>query len=88
MKAVVNWDYDTNDWMNDDNFNTATSIFDAFNETISVSNPATDSFIVLMHEFMIVQGKLNVPKYVKAAEDKGYRVVTMSECLGLSSQWQ
>jgi hypothetical protein len=41
-----------------------------------------------MHEFMIVQGTINVPKYVKAAEDHGYRVVTMSECLGLPSQWQ
>jgi peptidoglycan/xylan/chitin deacetylase (PgdA/CDA1 family) len=88
MKAVVNWDYDTQDWMYGDNSNTATTIFDAFNETIIASNPALDSFIVLMHEFMIVQGTINVPKYVKAAEDKGYRIVTMSECLGLSSQWQ
>jgi peptidoglycan/xylan/chitin deacetylase (PgdA/CDA1 family) len=88
MNAVVNWNYDTLDWMAADNSTAATSIFDTFNETISVSNPALDSFIVLMHEFMIVQGSLNIPKYVKAAEDKGYRVVTMSECLGLSSQWQ
>jgi hypothetical protein len=62
MKDVVNWDYEPQDWMYGDNSNTATSIDDAFNETISASNPALDSFFVLMHEFMIAQGTLNVPK--------------------------
>jgi peptidoglycan/xylan/chitin deacetylase (PgdA/CDA1 family) len=46
------------------------------------SNPSTDSFISLQHDTLRSTVELWVPYVIQAVKQKGYRFVTVAECLG------
>ncbi|KAL3895568.1 MAG: hypothetical protein SGCHY_004620 [Lobulomycetales sp.] len=88
IKAVTNWNYDTNDWRFDNSKDSADAIFKEFKAKLDASNPETDSLVVLMHAFSLIQGETNIPRMAQAAREKGFTLVSMSTCLGLDSPWQ
>ncbi|KAG0366621.1 hypothetical protein BC939DRAFT_451007 [Gamsiella multidivaricata] len=83
--VISHWNVDTNDWR----FKalsaqeaTDKSMVELNKVIIQDSNPATDSFILLQHEIHKFSVDLLADRVIDAILAKGYRFVTMEECVG------
>ncbi|KAF9436876.1 hypothetical protein BGZ76_002718 [Entomortierella beljakovae] len=78
--AVV-WDTDTQDWAHPTDFDASYNVYDAlFNNTNGINEPG---HIVLQHEVNQVTALQVAPMAIDLALIKGYKVVTVGECLGV-----
>ncbi|KAG0232819.1 hypothetical protein BGW42_007902 [Actinomortierella wolfii] len=82
-QVVSHWNADTNDWRHKaDPKAVELSMQEVNNLIINNSDPKTDSFILLQHDIH----QFSVEKLADAVADaitaKGYRFVTMEECVG------
>ncbi|KAK9766326.1 hypothetical protein K7432_004675 [Basidiobolus ranarum] len=76
---VVQWNLDTNDWKLAGAGN-PTKNLQAFKKALKKSNPEKDSFISLMHD--VHQGSVNeTASVLDYVTSKGYKTVTVAECL-------
>ncbi|KAL7269180.1 hypothetical protein RUND412_008165 [Rhizina undulata] len=77
---VINTNLDTNDWQgsipNSEKF---------FADTVNPSNTARDSFLVLAHDVHDTTVSELADYMLKTLQAKGYKAVTVGECLGDSS---
>ncbi|KAF9300070.1 hypothetical protein BGZ91_009887, partial [Linnemannia elongata] len=85
--VISHWNVDTNDWR----FTAlapaaaADKSMEEINKVIMDSNPATDSFILLEHEIHKFSVDLVAERVIDAVTAKGYKFVTMEECVGKPS---
>ncbi|KAF9921616.1 hypothetical protein FBU30_008317 [Linnemannia zychae] len=86
--VISHWNVDTNDWR----FKTlapnvaADKSMEEINKVvIQDSNPATDSFILLEHEIHKFSVDLVAERVIDSITAKGYKFVTMEECVGKPS---
>lgn len=78
---VVNFDLDTADYLNDDPGLIQNSK-DIWDQAVGGSDPATDSFLEIGHDIHY-QTVYNLTDYILTSLlAKGYRAVTVGECLG------
>lgn len=89
LKAIAMWNLDTQDWNRPDSTAEHTNSFKFLKKFIS--NPAKNSYIVLLHDFRpgeldeLLYGKNeNIAKWAQA---QGFEIVGLSKCLGLKSPW-
>lgn len=75
--TVVIWNLDTRDW---NRKNSKGDILSIFNRILSKSSPTKDSIISLQHERRLESVYL-VPTLISLVKAKGYRIVTIDECL-------
>jgi hypothetical protein len=79
--TVTQWNCDSNDWRYEatpaDHPKTLSNIADIINP----SNPKTDSFITLQHDIKDYSVDY-VPQIIELIQGKGYKFVTIEECLG------
>ncbi|KAF9990763.1 hypothetical protein BGZ75_010018 [Mortierella antarctica] len=83
--VVSHWNLDTHDWQY-----TALppaeavtkSMVDINRDLVANSNPATDSWILLEHEIHQFSVELLAEKVIDAVLAKGYKFVTMEQCVG------
>jgi peptidoglycan/xylan/chitin deacetylase (PgdA/CDA1 family) len=86
--VISHWNVDTNDWrFKNDPANVAAdkSMVDINKYIVQESNPATDSFILLQHEIHKFSVDLVAERVIDTIIAKGYRFVTMEECIGKPS---
>jgi peptidoglycan/xylan/chitin deacetylase (PgdA/CDA1 family) len=84
-QIVTYWNADTNDWRftsQTPEAATASAMAELNTAIILNSNPATDSFILLQHEIHAFSVHLLAQKVIDAIRTKGYRFVTIEECIG------
>ncbi|KAG0216260.1 hypothetical protein BGX28_004626 [Mortierella sp. GBA30] len=86
--VISHWNVDTNDWR----FKalpaaeaTTKSMEEINKVLVGESNPATDSFILLEHEIHKFSVDFLAEKVIDAVIAKGYKFVTMEECVGKPS---
>ncbi|KAF9584187.1 hypothetical protein BGW38_007286 [Lunasporangiospora selenospora] len=82
---VSHWNVDTNDWRfahQDPKRATRNSMVEINDVIIKGSDPKKDSFILLQHELLKFSVELLVDRVIDAILKKGYRFVTMEECIG------
>ncbi|KAI1296476.1 hypothetical protein EDD11_007330 [Mortierella claussenii] len=86
--VISHWNVDTNDWR----FKalspqqaTEKSMVEINKVVITDSNPATDSFILLEHEIHKFSVDLLAERVIDTILAKGYKFVTMEECVGKPS---
>ncbi|KAG0078336.1 hypothetical protein BGZ93_004536 [Podila epicladia] len=83
--VISHWNVDTNDWRHKAQApQTAAdlSMVDINEVIVKNSNPATDSFILLQHEIHKFSVELLAERVIDAILAKGYKFVTMEECVG------
>lgn len=80
------WNVDSLDW----EYKDAPSAFDAIMKIIMSPgvSPLNSSFVIVMHEQIEHSMLLTTPFLSVILQDLGYRLVTMSECMGLVSAYQ
>lgn len=78
---IILWNLDTKDW--DENVSKE-KIFKAFQDKLDQADPTKESFIALQHDKRKESVDL-VPEIIDLAREKGFRLVTINECLGLST---
>ncbi|KAG0319430.1 hypothetical protein BG000_003909 [Podila horticola] len=86
--VISHWNVDTNDWRHTAQApQTAAdlSMVEINDVIIKNSNPATDSFILLQHEIHKFSVELLAERVIDAILAKGYKFVTMEECVGKPS---
>jgi len=86
--VISHWNADTNDWRHTAEAPQAAadlSMVEVNNVIIKNSNPATDSFILLQHEIHKFSVELLADRVIDAILAKGYKFVTMEECVGKPS---
>lgn len=76
---VITTNLDTQDWANTGNIQASVDIF---SNTINNSDPASAGWIVLAHEVYPTTVDTLVPSMISTLRAKGYRTVTVGECLG------
>lgn len=82
---ISHWNVDTNDWRHtseDPQVATEKSMKEINDVIINNSDPKTDSFILLQHEIHKFSVDFLADKVMDAILKKGYRFVTMEECVG------
>ncbi|KAG0379602.1 hypothetical protein BGX24_012559 [Mortierella sp. AD032] len=81
--VISYWNADTNDWRHNDKAADYIQLsMTEINEKILTSNPATDSFILLQHELRERSVMELTDVVIDAIQKKGYRFVSMEECIG------
>ncbi|KAK3829525.1 MAG: hypothetical protein JOS17DRAFT_748479 [Linnemannia elongata] len=86
--VISHWNVDTNDWRFKDLAPAvaADKSMEEINKVIiQDSNPATDSFILLEHEIHKFSVDLVAERVIDTITAKGYKFVTMEECVGKPS---
>ncbi|KAG0351282.1 hypothetical protein BG005_009242 [Podila minutissima] len=86
--VISHWNVDTNDWRHKAQApQTAAdlSMVEINDVIVKNSNPATDSFILLQHEIHKFSVELLAERVIDAILAKGYKFVTMEECVGKPS---
>ncbi|KAF8987928.1 hypothetical protein CPC16_011099 [Podila verticillata] len=86
--VISHWNVDTNDWRHKAEApQTAAdlSMVEINDVIIKNSNPATDSFILLQHEIHKFSVELLADRVIDSILAKGYKFVTMEECVGKPS---
>lgn len=80
------WNIDSQDW----EFENSPDTFDAIMNIIMdpTVDPTESSFVIVMHEQVETSMLLTTPLLYTILDDLGYRLVTMSECIGLDSGYQ
>ncbi|KAF9118867.1 hypothetical protein BGX30_004242 [Mortierella sp. GBA39] len=78
--TAVMWSQDTQDWAHPDDFNASYQLYEQLlNNTENLGQPG---HIVLQHEVNLVTALQVAPMAIDLALVKGYKVVTVGECLG------
>jgi len=84
--VISHWNVDTNDWRfmseKDPQVATENSMKEINDVVIANSDPKTDSFILLQHEIHKFSVDFLADRVIDAILKKGYRFVTMEECVG------
>ncbi|KAF9151559.1 hypothetical protein BG015_006529 [Linnemannia schmuckeri] len=84
--VISYWNVDTNDWRHVGEKTPALAVQKSMEELNKVivqdSNPATDSFILLQHEIHQFSVEHLADVVIDAILKKGYRFVSMEECIG------
>lgn len=78
---VTYFDLDTSDYLN----TLPSTIINAqniFSERVNASNPAVDDFLVIAHDIHQTTAEVLVEHMLKEMTAKGYKGVTVGECLG------
>lgn len=86
--VISHWNVDTNDWRFKDlapNVAADKSLEEINKVVIQGSDPATDSFILLEHEIHKFSVDLVAERVIDSITAKGYKFVTMEECVGKPS---
>lgn len=78
--SIIMWNLDTNDWANLANWNVS---FQAYVDATEYDTYLNSSFIALHHCFADGSAEL-AAHAIDYILDKGFKPVTISECLGLS----
>jgi len=81
--ANINWNLDPNDWSNKGN-NPPETYIQTYIDILSKADPTKDSFIALNHDVYKNTAVNLIPQVIKLVRKKGFKFVTMDECLGLS----
>jgi len=76
--ANVLWSIDSNDWQ----YQNVTA---NYLEILDKANPATDSFIALNHDINNVTATYNVAHIIPLVRERGFKFVTLDECLGMTA---
>ncbi|KAF9363837.1 chitin deacetylase [Mortierella sp. NVP85] len=83
---VTHWNVDTDDWryITEPSAETAVekSMANINKIIVQESDPSKDSFIILQHEIHQFSVELLVDKVIDAVLEKGYRFVSIEECVG------
>ncbi|KAF9906907.1 hypothetical protein EC991_011470 [Linnemannia zychae] len=84
--VISYWNVDTNDWRHVGEKTPALAVQKSMEELnkviVAESNPATDSFILLQHEIHQFSVENLADVVIDAILKKGYRFVSMEECIG------
>jgi hypothetical protein len=84
--VTVDWNVDTNDWKYIGESDTETAVEKSMTEInqkiVNGSDPLKDSFIILQHEIHQFSVEFLVDSVVDAVLQKGYRFVSIEECIG------
>ncbi|KAF9896894.1 hypothetical protein BX616_006546 [Lobosporangium transversale] len=83
--VVSHWNADTHDWKFTKSSDPVTDSMKEIRDRIGNSNPATDSFIILQHEIHKFSVDSLTAVLIDFVKSKGYRFVTMEECIGEKS---
>jgi hypothetical protein len=78
--TIVQWNCDSNDWQYV-NVEDQPKLFTNIANKINPSNPTIDSFITLQHDIKDYSIEY-VPKIIELISGKGYKFVTVEQCLG------
>ncbi|KAF9093925.1 hypothetical protein BGX23_002694 [Mortierella sp. AD031] len=87
-QVISYWNVDTNDWRHVGKTveaAVAASMVELNKVIVEESNPATDSFILLQHEIHQFSVENLADVVIDAILKKGYRFVSMEECIGESA---
>ncbi|KAI8361578.1 hypothetical protein B0O80DRAFT_410354 [Mortierella sp. GBAus27b] len=84
--VTVDWNVDTNDWRyigeSDTEIAVEKSMTEINQKIVNGSDPLKDSFIILQHEIHQFSVEFLVDSVVDAVLQKGYRFVSIEECIG------
>ncbi|KAG0345212.1 hypothetical protein BG004_003879 [Podila humilis] len=86
--VIAHWNLDTHDWKFTSQSPAAaadSSMIEINEVLVKNSNPATDSFILLQHEIHKFSVDLLADRVIDTILAKGYKFVTMEQCLGKAS---
>ncbi|KAI7824774.1 nidulans chitin deacetylase [Gamsiella multidivaricata] len=82
---IIKWTIDTNDWKHDGD---ATASMGPYEEALSSFDAHDRGFISLMHDTHPTTVAHLVPAAIQYAHDRGFKMVTVGECLGYPrSKW-
>ena len=90
-KANVLWNVDTQDFANQNTANVVDLDKAAYVNALQNANPATDSFIFLQHDPVESTVKQLIPWVIDTyipSLNKGWKFVTLDECLGITDQYK
>jgi len=84
---IIMWGADTRDWENKENVEADIA---ELNKHMSPekASPEKDSFIILMHDIYDTTADLALPRVYEYVTNLGYKVVSLVECLGMTSAYQ
>ncbi|KAF9969095.1 chitin deacetylase [Actinomortierella ambigua] len=82
-QTVSHWNVDTKDWQNVNAADPVKASMQQVDEFILTGNPATDSFIMLQHDIHQFSVEKLTETIITAVKAKGFRFVTMEECVGI-----
>jgi hypothetical protein len=78
--TIVQWNCDSNDWQYA-NVEDQPKLFTNIADKINPSDPTIDSFITLQHDIKDYSIEY-IPKIIELISGKGYKFVTVEQCLG------
>lgn len=85
--SVVMWGADTRDWEFKENIDA--EIAELNKDLLKPgASPQTSSFIILMHDVHPTTANLVLPKVVDYVTGLGYKIVPLTECIGVQSAYQ
>lgn len=84
---IIMWGADTRDWENKENVEADVMELSKHMDPTKAS-PTKDSFIILMHDIYDTTADLALPRVYEYVTELGYKVVSLTECLGLTSAYQ
>jgi len=82
--ANILWSIDPKDWENKGQ-NELSSYVNIYKKKLENADPKVDSFIALNHDVYLNTAKNIIPTIVPMVKEKGFRFVTMDECLGMTA---
>jgi len=85
--SVIMWGADTRDWEFKENIELEIAELDKDLKKQGAS-PQTSSFIILMHDVHETTANLVLPKVVEYVTGLGYKIVPLTECIGVQSAYQ
>jgi len=81
---IIMWGADTRDWENKENVDKDIAELNK-HMSLEKASPKKDSFIILMHDIYNTTAELALPKVYEYVTGLGYKIVSLPECLGMSS---
>lgn len=79
---IVLWNIElTGDWRKGRRERSSEQLWNSFMKLFKNADPAKDSFILLQHDKSLASIEL-IPEVVKEVKSKGFRIVSLDECLG------
>jgi len=89
IKAIINWNLDSNDWKEakeiKETGSATTNATANYFKVLDQSDPKQVSLIALNHDINDVTAKRNLELMIPIIRERGWRFVTMDECLGMSA---
>jgi len=85
--SVIMWGADTRDWEFKENIDLEIAELNKDLQKAGAS-PQTSSFIILMHDVHETTANLVLPKVIEYVTGLGYKIVPLTECIGVQSAYQ